>query len=141
MNTIGFSTVEKEVICRFVNLGSMHSLYRKVNDGYLDHIPLIGELSQVVFHIFLLSQFDEKFRKQYPKNPFYRLGSEVILPIPDEYEDLDIDPSKLLAEFNLFGSISEMESDEAYYLPCTPHERLLLTLTEGEITVWRAEDF
>jgi hypothetical protein len=119
----------------------MHTLYRKVNEGYLDHIPLIGELSQVVFHIFLISQFDEKFRKQYPKNPLYRLGSEVILPIPDEYEDLYMDPSKVLSEFNLFGSISEIESDEPYYLPCTPHERLLLTLTEGEITVWRAEDF
>jgi hypothetical protein len=56
----------------------------------------------------------------------------VILPIPDEYEGLDIDPSKLLAEFILFGSISEMKSDDKklYYLPCTPHERLLLTLTE-----------
>jgi hypothetical protein len=41
MNTIGFTTVEKELICSFVNLASMHSLYRKVNEGYLDHIPLI----------------------------------------------------------------------------------------------------
>src|SRR3954471_17641529 len=87
--------IEKRLIDSFVHLPIRHILNTNENGQYLNHIPVIGELTQVLFHIFLIDEFDAKFRKLYPRNPFYRLGTEVILPIPDSYDDLDIDPEKV----------------------------------------------
>ena len=142
INTIGLTTIEKRLISSFVNLPIRHT-FNQNDELYFKHMPVIGELTQVLFHIFLIYEFDAKFRKLYPRIPFSRLGTEVIIPIPDEDRyDLSIEPSKLLDEFNLIGSISDLESDnKPYYIPCSPHERKVLTLLEGKTIVWRAEDF
>lgn len=139
INTQGLTTIEKHLISIFVNLPISH-LNGKLNECSLTHIPVIGELTHVLFHIFLISEFDAKFRKLYPRIPFYRLGAELIIPIHDDNDYLD--PSKLLEEFHLFGTIDDLETDDTpYYIPCTRHERKVLTLSERKITVWRAEDF
>lgn len=143
MNIKGLTTIEKRLISSFVNLPMTHTLNSETNTNsqYLNHIPVIGELTQVLFHIFLIDEFDAKFRKLYPRNPFYRLGTEVIIPIPDDYVDLDIDPSKVLDEFHLFGTLFDIESDEKPYMPCTPHERIVITLFDGKISVCGAEEW
>lgn len=141
-NTIDLSTIEKKMISSFVNLPIRHTsnMHDRINEEeYLMHIPLIGELTHVLFHIFLIEEFDAKFRKLYPKIPFYRLGTEVIITIPDEYAGLDLDISKLLYKLNLDGTHNSILRDE--YIPCTPYERLILTLFDGQIEVWKAEDF
>lgn len=141
-NTIGFTTIENRLISSFVNLPIRHTenMYDRIKEEeYLTHIPMIGELTHVLFHIFLIEEFDAKFRKLYPRIPFYRLGTEVIIPIPDEYANLDIDISKLLSQLDLDGTHMSIGNDE--YMPCNPYERRILTLFSGEITVWKAEEF
>lgn len=140
LNSISvLSSMEKLLIERFVNLQTNNNEngYNTEETVSLNHIPIIGELTRVMFHIFLIDQFDNKVMKLYPLNSFYRLGSEVIIPI--RYDDSDIDTNKLLEKLNLFGTITE--EDGSSELVCTPHERKVLTLYEGEITVWDVEQY
>jgi hypothetical protein len=133
------SSMEKKLIESFVNLQTISYVNTNNTDEMvsLKHIPVIGELTRVIFHIFLIDQFDNQMKKLYPQYSFYRLGSEVIIPIHND--ESDIDTTKLLENLNLFGSITE--EDGSSELVCTPHGRKVLTLYEGQITVWDVEEY
>jgi hypothetical protein len=116
--------MEKKLIERFVNLKTICYVNRNNTEEMvsLKHIPVIGELTRVIFHIFLIDQFDNKMKKIYPRYSFFRLGSEVIIPIHND--ESDIDTTKLLENLNLFGSITE--EDGSSELVCTPHKEKFL---------------
>lgn len=141
MNRLCLSRMERTLIESFVNLAIMDIITDQKFS--LKHIPVIGELTQVIFHIFFMEEFDSKIMKQYPSIPFYRLGTEVIIPIPKDYDydECDIEALNLLEKINLFGTLSSMKSDTDQYITCTPHESNALTLNEHKIEMWGYEDF
>lgn len=141
MNSIRLSTMERKLIESFVNLAIRNIITDEKST--LKHIPVIGELTQVLFHIFFIEELDSKIQKLYPSIPFYRLGTEVIIPIPQDYDDdCDIESLKLLVDkVDLFGTIDYIESDMDSYITCTPNERKVLTLNEHKMEMWGYEDF
>jgi hypothetical protein len=139
-NNICLSTIERKLIESFVNLAITNII---TDEKFtLKHIPVIGELTQVLFHIFFIEEFDSKIKKLFPGMPFYRLGTEVLIPIPQDYDDdCDIESFKLLEKVDLFGTQSSIESDMNDYITCKPNESKVLTLNEHKIEMWGYEDF
>lgn len=138
---IGLSKMERKLLESFVNLAIRNIITDEKFS--LKHIPVIGELTHVLFHIFLLYEFDSKIQKLYPSIPFYRLGTEVIIPIHKDYDDddCDIEALKLLEKLDLFGTIDSIDSDMDSYIICTPQESHVLTLYSHKIEKWGYEDF
>ena len=79
-------------------------------------LPLVGELSRLLFDMIVMDRFDKEFEKEFPKRPFLRFQHEVYIPL---YKDDDVHfNEKRVASFlekrGLRGEISSIQRGLGY---------------------------
>lgn len=105
-------------------------------------IPLLGEITNVIFHLFLTNVFDRKMVKSYPGLTYSRLGHEVFIATRanDEFIFDKNEAESLLSDINLYGEIEFIEPDDNNYLLGSDEEKLIFLESDGSVSVWNSEE-
>ena len=105
-------------------------------------IPPIGEISNVIFDIFLISRFDREFIHRYPGVSYTRLGYEVFIATKSN-DEFDEEEAEHFIEdvVRLHGDIDYIDNDENDYLVGGSYDEKVIFLEEsGRVSVWNSED-
>lgn len=137
---IGLNGVVLNLISDFVRLPICDAY---VNKRIPSHgIPPIGEISNVIFDIFLISRFDREFIHRYPGVSYTRLGYEVFIATKSN-DEFDEEEAEYFIEdvVRLHGDIDYIDNDENDYLVGGSYEEKVIFLEEsGRVSVWNSED-
>jgi hypothetical protein len=105
-------------------------------------IPPIGEITNVISHLFYQTVFDTVLEEKYPGITYSRWGHEVIIAIKknDSFTIDDNTVISLLDEIDLDGEFEFLSLDELGCLPVCNGEKAILLDEDGSVSVWRYED-
>jgi len=108
----------------------------------LNKIPPIGEITNVIFHLFYQCNFDTVIEKKYPGITYSRWGHEVIIALKknDSFSIEDETVISLLDEIDLDGEFEFLSYDDFGCLPVCNGEKAILLHEDGKVSVWRYED-
>lgn len=106
-------------------------------------IPPIGEITNVILHLFYQKVFDKVIEEKYPGITYTRWGHEVIIAIKknDSFTFEDETVISLLDEIDLDGDLACLSSEDYGCLPACHGEKAILLHEDGCVSVWRYEDF
>lgn len=102
----------------------------------------IGEITNVIFHLFYKNVFDNRIEEKYPGITYTRCAHEVLIAIK-EYDEFTFDEDSaynLLDEIDLDGDFDSICLNQYEGLPTCNEEKVIYLLDDGRVDVWRAED-
>jgi hypothetical protein len=107
-----------------------------------NRIPPIGEITNVILHLFYQKVFDKVIEEKYPGITYSRWGHEVIIAIKknDSFHFEDETVISLLDEIDLDGEFEFLSSEDYGCLPVCKGEKAILLHEDGCVSVWRYED-
>lgn len=105
-------------------------------------IPPIGEITNVILHIFYQGMFDLVIEEKYPGITYTRWGHEVIIALKknDSFTFDDDTVISLLDEINLDGEFEFLSKEDYDCMPACNGEKAILLDEDGCVSVWRYED-
>jgi hypothetical protein len=129
-----------DLIKEFIDL----KIYDEKNGKYLNNhgVPPIGELTNVIYHVFYQHVFDRAIEELYPGITYTRWGHQVFIAIkePDCFLFNDIEINKLLDKLDLAGNIESINYDSLSYLVGSEEEKIVFLREDGSVEVWRTEE-
>ena len=119
-------------------------MFCTINDGYSPYhiphqgIPRIGEITDVLFHTFLIKTLDCALRMDYPGITFTRYGAELFIATNKSsvFEEAD----SLLERLKLYGDMQFIEPEDHSYLVGQQEDKLVFLEEGGRVSVLNAED-
>ena len=107
-----------------------------------DLIPPVGEITNVILHIFYQRVVDKVLEAKYPGITYTRWGNELIIVIKknDSFTFDDDTVISLLEEIDLDGDSDCLSSEDYSCLPACNGEKAILLHEDGCVSVWRYED-
>lgn len=106
-------------------------------------IPPLGELTNVLFHIFYQYAFDMAIEERYPGISYTRWGHQVFIVLKEEHNFLISDNETntfLLEELNLAGNIERINYASHSYLVGTEEDKIVFIDEDGDVEVCGIED-
>lgn len=130
------------LIKQFLNIPIYDWKYNKFLQ--LGGIPPMGEITDVILHLFYQRVFDPALEARFPGITYTRWGHEVYIVIKENesitFYSNEIDT--LLEEINLLvgSNIRYMNRGDLGCLPTSNEERAVVVYEDGEVAVWKFED-
>lgn len=104
-------------------------------------IPLVGEITKVLFHLFLKDTLDREFAICFPGIPYYRFHNEVYVSIIGNDKVLFDEKAvlNLLYELSLLGKINSIGPGDEPLLCC--FEKWLFVDSDSNVQLCSYEDY